>query len=253
MKTNLSSFYDQDSRLEYHPQALFKKRKGLRKLIAYDDRFEQVKVELEDLIKRTKSSPVKILDIGVGDAIYESNIEGDLKRRCKFYGVDISAKQIARAKKFLHFGKVLNLDSQKLPFPKEFFDLVIASEILEHVFYPEKILKESRRVLKRRGFLLLTFPNSGSLHIRLSILFSGRSPLINYHENKEHIRFFTTFDIQKMLGKDFRLIKIKGLGSFFFDKWNFFFKIPMPRIMEVLGNKVLPNLALGNLLISQKQ
>ena len=140
-----------------------------------------------------------------------------------------------------------------MPFPKDFFDIVIASEILEHVFYPERILQESQRVLKKRGFLLLTFPNSGSLHIRLSMLFSGRSPLVNYPENKEHIRFFTSFDIQKMLGSDFRLIKKQGTGSFFFDKWNFFLKIPMPRIMEVFGNNILPNLALGNLLISQKQ
>ena len=253
MKTDLSSFYDHDSILEYHPQALFAKRKGLKKLIAYDDRFEQVKRELEDLIGRIKISPVKILDIGVGDAIYESILESEFKRRCEFYGVDISRKQIKRAKKFLRMGKVLNLDSQKMPFAENFFDIVIASEILEHVFYPERILQESQRVLKKRGFLLLTFPNSGSLHIRLSMLFSGRSPLVNYPENKEHIRFFTSFDIQKMLGSDFRLIKKQGTGSFFFDKWNFFLKIPMPRIMEVFGNNILPNLALGNLLISQKQ
>lgn len=253
MKQDLTAFYDNSKRLEYHPSSLTaKKRTGIKRLIAFDDRFEEVHKELKNLIVNNPIFPVKILDIGVGDGVYEAILDQDIKVRCEFYGIDISMKQLARAKKYLKEAKVIDVNSQNLPYTDNNFDLVIASEILEHVFYPEKVLKEALRVLKRNGFMILTFPNSSSLQLRLGIFFKGSSPLLNYPENKEHIRFFTSSDIQNLINGHMKLIKNNGLGSFLFDKWNFFLKIPMPRVLQVLGNKFFPSLALGNLLILQK-
>lgn len=268
MKSDLSIFYDDSKRLEYYPVSLFvKRRTGIKRLVAFDDRFEQVKAELEGIINNFFSSErefpseinqsskntLKVLDIGIGDGIYEAMLEDGIKEKCQFYGVDISSKQLDRAKKYLNDAKVVDLNTQKLPYPNLSFDIVVASEILEHVFYPENILKEAERVLKKGGFLLLTFPNSGSIHLRLSLLFSGSSPMLNYPQNQEHIRFFTDSDILKILGAGFKMIKKSGISSFLFDKWNFFGKIPMPRLVQIVGNKLFPNLALGYLLILQKK
>lgn len=249
---SISDFYSSKERLSYHPQEIFsKKRKGLKRLIAFDDRFEEVTKLLMDLISESTKN-LKILDIGVGDAVYESMISADLRRRCQFYGVDISGEQIKRAKKYLHAGKVVDLNTQKLPYLKNSFDIIIISEILEHIFFPDNLLKDASRVLKPEGFMLLTYPNSGALQLRLTLLFSGRSVMLNYPQNLQHIRFFQTKDILSILGKNYQVIKHRGLSSFLFDHWNFFTKIPMPRVLEVLGNKYLENLALGNLLLVRK-
>src|SRR3989344_6389948 len=226
---NLSSFYGQEEVLNYHPQT-YLKREGFKRLIAFDDRFEQVKKELENMIK-LMPYPSKILDIGVGDAVYESLLDKNLIQSCEFYGVDISKKQLARAKKYLKEIKIIDLNSQKLPYSDNFFEIVIASEILEHVFYPERVLSEAMRVLKKGGYLVITFPNSSALQLRLAIFLKGRSPLLNYPQNKEHIRFFTFSDIQSMIKVKYELAKFMGLGSFVFDKWNFFFKLPIPRFL----------------------
>lgn len=248
----LADFYDSADRLTYHPKETFSlKRTGLKKLIAYDDRFQEVATLLTKLIAETPQN-LKVLDIGVGDAVYESMLPANLRKKCQFFGVDISTKQIKRAKKYLFDGKVLDLNMQKLPYPKHFFDLIIISEILEHIFYPDKILQNADYVLRPGGFILLTFPNSGALQLRLSLLLTGKSVLLNYPENQQHIRFFTTEDITNMLGKNYQVLKEKGLSSFLFDRWNFFAKIPMPRILEVIGNKYLKNLALGCLLLVNK-
>lgn len=254
MKLDLTSFYENSQRLKYHPGSLIsKKRTGIKRLIAFDDRFERVKKELEKLIMQNANFPVKILDIGIGDGVYETSLDEDIRAKCEFFGVDISIKQMARAKKLLKESKVVDLNSQKLPYKDNSFDIVIASEILEHVFYPEKILEEAQRVLKRNGFMILTFPNSSCLQLRLGLFFKGSSPLLNYPMNKEHIRFFICSDIRSLVTDNMILKKRIGLGSFLFDKWNFFFKIPIPRLMQVLGNKLFPSLALGNLLILQKK
>lgn len=248
----IAHFYNRKERLAYHPQEIFsEKRKGARRLIAFDDRFEEVTKLLSDLIGKYPKK-LKVLDIGVGDAVYESKLPQVYQGRCQFYGVDISKEQIKRAKKYLFEGKVVDINSQKLPYPTNYFDIILISEILEHIFFPNSLLSDADRVLKPGGLMLLTYPNSGALQLRLSLLLTGRSVMLNYPENKPHIRFFRTDDIVMMLGKGFKVIKYQGLSSFLFAHWNFPVKIPMPRLVEIIGNKYLPNLALGNLLLVQK-
>lgn len=249
----MANFYSQEKRLSYNPiNSIVLKRAGLRKLIAFDDRFDCVSYLLNKIIKESRKEKLRMLDIGVGDAVYESMVEEDLLSKVDVAGVDISKEQLKRAKKYLKVAKVVNLDSQKLPFKKNSFDIVLVSEVLEHVFYPDKVFKEGLRVLAKGGYFVLTYPNSGALQIRLSLLFSGFSPLLNFSKNKEHIRFFNKTDILSFLSKDTKIVYYQGLGSFLFADWNFDRKIFMPRFLEIIGNKYLPQLALGNLLVFRK-
>jgi ubiquinone/menaquinone biosynthesis C-methylase UbiE len=251
---DLEEFYDGGKRLKYNPTSSVAKKRGfLKSLVSFDDRFVTVVKHLEKLIAESfKGEKLKILDIGVGDAVYESLLSNETLQKCEFYGIDISKKQIIRAAKFLKEGRVVDTDKESVPYKSGEFDLVIASEILEHVFYPENILNESFRVLKSGGKILLTFPNSGALQLRLSIFFTGRSPLLNYPQNKEHIRFFNKDGILKIFKIKPKIVRYQGLSSLLFDKWNFPIKIMTPRVFEVLGNMFLPNLALGNMIILKK-
>lgn len=250
---DLTAFYQEKDRLSYNPKEKYSvKRSGLRAPISYDDRFVTVAKNLNVLIRSIKKSEIKILDIGVGDAVYENLLVKDLLGRVGFYGIDISRKQLTRAKKYLKEARVVDLNKEAIPYQSSSFDIVIASEILEHVFYPEKVLQEAARVLRPNGYLLLTYPNSGALQLRLSLFFTGASPLLNYPINKEHIRFFRRQNILEMIGKSLKLIHFEGLDSFLFGEWNFPIKIITPRILEVLGNRFFPNLALGHFMVFKK-
>lgn len=248
----LTRFYQQKGRLTYNPRkTLVGKRVGLRRFISFDDRFITVARKLEELILQSSSKKIKVLDIGVGDAVYESMASKAALRKTEIYGIDISKTQLKRAKKYLKEARVVDLNENKIPYKSDFFDIVIASEILEHVFYPDDLLKEAVRVLKKSGKLIITIPNSGSIQLRLSILFTGSSPLLNFPQNEEHIRFFNKADILKMVD-GLETVYYQGLGSFLFGKWNFPFKLITPRFLQVFGNKYMPSFALGNLLVFQK-
>lgn len=53
-----------------------------------------------------------------------------------------------------------NLEHSALPFPDASFDLLVFSEVIEHLVYsPIPVLREFRRVLKPGGRLLITTPN----------------------------------------------------------------------------------------------
>jgi SAM-dependent methyltransferase len=49
-------------------------------------------------------------------------------------------------------------DAMKLPFRENVFDAVICSELLEHIYSPECVLREVIRVMKPHGILLVTVP-----------------------------------------------------------------------------------------------
>jgi ubiquinone/menaquinone biosynthesis C-methylase UbiE len=271
-KPDLTAFYQGKNRLSYNPSSLvFSKRTGLKSLVAFDDRFAEVSKKLMEIIlslreaesdeaisnrKRrlprfARNDRLKLLDVGIGNGVYEKMLPKEVLSKIDVYGIDISERQLARAKSILKEGRVIDLDSQKVPYRNEIFDIVVISEILEHVFSPEKVIVESLRVLQKGGFLILTYPNCGALQIRLSLFLTGNSPMLNYSFNKEHIRFFNKNDIEKLID-GVKTVYFSGLGSFLFDKWNFPAKIMMPRFLQVLGNYYSPNLALGNLMILQK-
>jgi ubiquinone/menaquinone biosynthesis C-methylase UbiE/uncharacterized protein YbaR (Trm112 family) len=95
-----------------------------------------------------------VLDLGCGNGVSAANIKG------KFVvGLELSEAQMVRAKKRYTEVNYVAADAQFLPFKDGTFDLVVAINILHHVYKPKKVLKEIHRVLKEGGRLLTVDPN----------------------------------------------------------------------------------------------
>jgi ubiquinone/menaquinone biosynthesis C-methylase UbiE len=63
-------------------------------------------------------------------------------------------------------GPTLQASNESLPFSPACVDVVIMSDVLEHVREPRRILKEAYRVLKPEGFLILRVPDVSGVLIR---------------------------------------------------------------------------------------
>lgn len=253
---SLKDFYNQRSNTSEYKIASRTNIFGERfrdKFLAYDDRFKIVVDALSDLITQigTKKK-IKILDVGCGDGVYEKKIAGRYKN-LNFYGADISINQLSNTENLFKQIKIVDVDNQRLPYPSQKFDIIICSEILEHLFWPDRLVSEISRLLKPRGALLVTVPNYGSLQIRIKTLFAGYSPMVNFTNNKDHIRFYSPIDIKKLFSNKFKIISIKGVGSLYFSDWNFGFKIPLPRFIQLLFNQTMPSLANGIIAIFQRK
>lgn len=210
-------------------------------IAGFDDRFGKVLEEIKFIIKPNSL----ILDIGCG----EGKIWKEF-RNYKIYGVDNAKENLKKAKKFL---KPILSDATKLPFKKNTFDLVVASEIFEHVFYPDLVLSEIDRVLKKGGFSIISFPSTSGIQFRLCLLLFGRCPGLNYPENVAHIRFFNLYDFKNML-QDTHLIitKVRGCSFFAFHEENFGVYCPFPKKFRMLGGDLFPSLSLGNIVVLKK-
>lgn len=155
-----------------------------------------------EIIDRKNLKGGNILDIGCHDGTFLSLVKN---RNNNFFGLDASDWAVSESKK-----KDFNVqhfffdDKAKLPFENEFFDVVIAGEIIEHIFDTDFFLVEIKRVLKPGGKLLISTPNIASLGRRL-LLFFGISPLVELSPNETgsvgHIRYFTFETLKNILEK----------------------------------------------------
>lgn len=72
--------------------------------------------------------------------------------------------------------KQTNIDTGPLPFKNDSFNLILCSEVIEHLLgHPKHLLHECVRILKPGGLLLITTPNGICLKRRLALL-AGQPP-----------------------------------------------------------------------------
>lgn len=109
---------------------------------------------------------IHVLDAGAG--------HGALSRRLHEAGFRVSACDFA-PELFRYKGvefRGANL-TEKLPYADGEFDFVLAVEVMEHIADHEQFFRESRRVLKPGGRLIVSTPNILSLKSRMRFLLSG--------------------------------------------------------------------------------
>ncbi len=158
--------------------------------------FARYKLELELIIRINEiKTPklIKILDIGCGDGalFYLFNQEYDTNN-FELYGVDSSeiALNIAKEKNSdVHFEIS---DAYNLPFSDNTFDLIVSSDVIEHLLYPEKMFTEMKRVGKLGSHVLIGTP------IRYT-----ENPLDGAHQKE----YFST-EFYDFIAKFFENIKI---------------------------------------------
>lgn len=168
------------------------------------------------------NKPQRILDVGCG----VGKVSLELARRfpgIEIVGVDVDQASIEHARRSLPLENARFLHIAELA-PDERFDLVIASEVLEHVENPEEFLRALRKNLTEQGRLVLTVPNGygpfeilslvqgilqitgihGLLRAAKRLLFPLRvvtQESLVTHANSPHINFFSFLALLRLIAK----------------------------------------------------
>ena len=110
-----------------------------------------------------------------------------------------------------------NLDETPYPFADESFDVVLLTEVLEHLReYPLRALVEARRILRPDGVLIITTPNAASLQnrVRLALGRSVHTPLRDWMfglPHARHAREYTAEELRELVTTaGFELVFIEG-------------------------------------------
>lgn len=96
-----------------------------------------------------------ILDFGCGTGVLQEKFESQFK--VKAFGIDISKKAISYCQK-RGLSRVKIFNGIKIPFKTNYFNLVTAIDVLEHINDDLQALREIKRVLKRDGLAILLVP-----------------------------------------------------------------------------------------------
>ncbi|MCS6774452.1 MAG: class I SAM-dependent methyltransferase [Thermoflexales bacterium] len=104
-----------------------------------------------------------VLDAGCGSG----QLLQEVKKRnptARLYGMEVSAASVAAARQRLGSSadiRLASLSDSDLPFGQQ-FDLILLTEVLEHLKSPVNALRVLRRSLKPGGELIITFPNAAA-------------------------------------------------------------------------------------------
>ena len=169
--------------------------------------------ERKDLVSMIPAGIDNVLDVGCGNGGL-GKILKDNGLAKKVVGIEINAEAAKCAGK--NIDKVISedIENANLTLEKEYFDLIIFGDVLEHLYNPWKVLNEMKLYLKKEGYILISIPNIRYYRVMLNLAFKGE---FKYEEDgildRDHIRFFT-FKMLKMYMSQAGLKIIKSKRNF---------------------------------------
>ena len=92
----------------------------------------------------------RVLDVGCGISSVLHFIPGDR------YGIDPLAEEYQKLYSYPAALTIQKADAESLPFADAFFDVVFCSNVLDHINDPGKTIEEIVRVLRPKGYFILT-------------------------------------------------------------------------------------------------
>ena len=148
--------------------------------------YRYVAIELEKLVWRLAGSVARpgwrVLDYGCAEQPYKSLFRPGVE----YVGADLTGNPLADLQ--------LNSDGT-VPMESEQFDIVLSTQVLEHVADPPTYLSECRRLLRPGGFLVVT--THGLMH---------------YHPDPEDYWRWTSAGLRKLLVEaDIRAVELYGI------------------------------------------
>jgi len=132
----------------------------------------------------------RLLDIGFGAG---NILEAAEEKEWEVFGQEVSKPAVDQATERGY--KVFHGDLTEAAYPDNYFDVVTASEILEHLPNPENVLSEIVRILRPGGLFWGTTPSAGGLSFKLlKLKWSTLSP-------PEHTQLYSKKGLEIMLKK----------------------------------------------------
>jgi 2-polyprenyl-3-methyl-5-hydroxy-6-metoxy-1,4-benzoquinol methylase len=163
-----------------------------------------------DIIDLVPGSCEHILEIGCGTGATGAVIK---EKNPDWYYVGLEIDEQAARIAGTRLDQVLSIDLDKIHpgqfnFEKEYFDLIIAADVLEHLYDPWRVMHFLWGFLKKNGKVLLSFPNTQNINL-IANLVQGHWTYEKYGLlDATHIRFFTWAEIEKLLqGTGYRILR----------------------------------------------
>ncbi len=176
----------------------------LQKWVISEDNFTYKNII--QILKRYIRAPKRILDIGCGVGTVDFYL---VSKGCVVVGIDISRNAVQTAQKnanLLKLGNKVNFEQMAFPakIPNGQFDIIVCSEILEHIKQDKEAVGKFRNILNKNGLVIASSPTENAPLYKLGLL-------KEFDKKVGHLRRYTESEFKKLfINSGFRILEIKN-------------------------------------------
>jgi len=173
-------------------------------------RVQNVVKSFQDELEKKNLVECSVLDLGCGDGYHVfllNSIPIVQKRKVSFIGIDSYDVNVSFAN---HIARKLNAENVNfkvgdietdLALPETSFDIILCTDVIEHLEFSEKLIEQIRKILKHNGIAIITTPNKDNMVSKVRRLFIGKNS-----KNKK-----SSSAIDEKLENSYEHISVKGL------------------------------------------
>lgn len=175
-------------------------------------------LRIQDFLKKAVADFLpgrgRVLDVGCGNGIALSALEGWSSKA----GVDVSHALLKLAREKGIEAHYCDVDRGALPFPDASFDMVISTDVVEHVLHTDHLLNEINRVLRQGGLYVAVIPNVNQPVSFVMQFILDLTPMYAARYRCPHYRDFTARMFSMILRKHgFDVLRREGSFLFPFE------------------------------------
>jgi 2-polyprenyl-3-methyl-5-hydroxy-6-metoxy-1,4-benzoquinol methylase len=156
---------------------------------------------------------LKVLDIGCAQGYLGEYLH--LKKNCEVVGIDYLSEHIEGARQKNVYKELFQLDlnylSNELDQYTGYFDCILLGDVLEHLYAPQKLLNQIKKLLNNSGYIVISIPNVSHGSILINLMKNKFEYTSTGLLDNTHIRFFTLESFVKILNEEnFEIISLNA-------------------------------------------
>ena len=151
---------------------------------------------ISKFLKEEKGS---LLDVGCGLGFFVKTIQ-EKKPKWNVIGYEISKQAVKFAKTNNNLNNVYQGIVQESKIEKNSLDIITLWDVIEHIAYPQSLLKYLYSLLKEEGILFIQTPNFPIqlVKAKLKVMLRGMKEDVHYLEAKDHVNQYAEGSINNL-------------------------------------------------------
>jgi SAM-dependent methyltransferase len=171
-----------------------------------------------EMIRFITNSPKRTLEVGCREAKHSKLLKETFPSLEETWGIEPDDNELVIQEAKLNLDYFINdyLTHETKGLQKNYFDVVIFNDVLEHMYDPWDILIMTKELLTDDGIIVISLPNIRHRSVLIDLIFKDK---FEYKQagilDTTHIRFFTETSMKQML-KDcgYEVIKIENTVNY---------------------------------------
>ncbi|WP_037051812.1 class I SAM-dependent methyltransferase [Psychroserpens burtonensis] len=151
----------------------------------------------EEMLDYLPKEAQTVLEVGCGQGAFAAQIKD--YNDAEVWGIEYMKEEGNLAKNILDKVFIGGVEDFIKDLPDNYFDAIYFNDVLEHLAYPDAVLRDLKSKLKANGLVISSIPNLRHFRVLKMLVIDGNWDYAEHGVmDKTHLRWFTKKSIRKM-------------------------------------------------------